>query len=267
MMLGKIDVYIRSIERFGAAGAVLTSGQAVTLRFPTGDRHATQVTPHDQLVVLVREVAPPTALDQLDKNRPARFELDSGVQRYQISVAPRPGAWQVIIEPATAVAPPAATHASGSYPQQVPVGSAPKAAPPRTSSSTSPPVVARTSAPQTIVNEDESEMSIERGQYDAAPPAEPTSSGSALLDLLTSQARGAQASDLYLAAGSAAFMRVGGQLSAMTSRSSIDGDLLSRELGVVAPPEAREAWMDRGTAMFTYGDGLGRIRVTLTRDH
>ena len=30
-----IDVYLRSIERFGAAGAILTSGQAVTLRFPT----------------------------------------------------------------------------------------------------------------------------------------------------------------------------------------------------------------------------------------
>ena len=43
--MARIDVYLRSIERFGAAGAVLTSGQAVTLRFPTGDRHATQVTP------------------------------------------------------------------------------------------------------------------------------------------------------------------------------------------------------------------------------
>ena len=50
--MSKLDVYLRSIERFGASGAVLTSGQAVTMRFPTGDRHATQVTPHDQVVRL-----------------------------------------------------------------------------------------------------------------------------------------------------------------------------------------------------------------------
>ena len=55
--MARIDVYLRSIERFGAAGAILTSGQAVTLRFPTGDRHATQVTHHDALVALVREIA------------------------------------------------------------------------------------------------------------------------------------------------------------------------------------------------------------------
>src|SRR5579862_7024302 len=100
----KIDVYLRSIERFGAAGAVLTSGQSVTLKFPTGDRHATQVTPHDQLVVLVREVATPAALDQIDKNRPAKFDFDSNGTRYSLSVAPKPGAWQVAIEPATAAA-------------------------------------------------------------------------------------------------------------------------------------------------------------------
>ena len=122
--MGRIDVYLRSIERFGAAGAVLTSGQAVMLRFPTGDRHATQVTPHDQLVALVRECAPPPALDAIDKNRPTRFEIDSNAIRYAISVAPRPGAWQVTIEPAAQGTP--------SQQMQVPtpaMGSAPKGTP------------------------------------------------------------------------------------------------------------------------------------------
>ena len=75
--MAKIDVYLRSIERFGAAGAVLTSGQAVTLKFPQGDRNATQITPHDQLVALAREVAPPAALAQIDSNRPAKFDFAS----------------------------------------------------------------------------------------------------------------------------------------------------------------------------------------------
>src|SRR5277367_5924261 len=100
--MAKIDVYLRSIERFGAAGALLSSGQAVTMRFPTGDRHATQVTQHDQLVAIVREVASPAALDQLDKQRAVRFEVDSGGTRYALAVQPKPGAWQVAIEPAAA---------------------------------------------------------------------------------------------------------------------------------------------------------------------
>ncbi len=267
--MGRIDVYLRSIERFGAAGAVLTSGQAVMLRFPTGDRHATQVTPHDQLVALIREVAPPPALDQIDKNRPARFEIDSGAVRYAISVAPRPGAWQVTIEPALA------GSASPSQVMQVAtpaIGSAPKSSPRPSAqmSSTMPPQMRSNGSVSAVAPvpaaEEENDMYIERGQYDA-PTGTPKSSGSALLDLLTSQARAANASDLILTAGSAAFMRVNGQLTATNARSAIDGDLLSRELGVVAPPEARSAWMDKGTAMFTYGDGLGRVRVTLTRDH
>src|SRR5215510_3760989 len=96
----KLDVYLRSIKQLGARGAVLTSGQAVTLRFPTGDRHATQITSHDQLVVLIREVAPPGALEQIDRSRPAKFEVDGNGARWAISVAPRPGSWQVSIDPA-----------------------------------------------------------------------------------------------------------------------------------------------------------------------
>jgi twitching motility protein PilT len=287
--MGKIDVYIRSIEKFGAAGAILTSGQAVTLRFPTGDRHATQVTPHDQLVMLVREVAPATVMSQVDANRPARFELDSAGARYQISVRPGANAWQVFIEPATiqpqmpSMPPmPSATPPSGinfNPPTTPPVGSQPKPAPVRSTNqfgSVSPnnppsspgiqPGSIRSSASQpAIAPNDEPEMYIERGQYEA--PSQGTSSGSALLDLLTSQARAAAATDVYLAAGAPAFMRVNGQLVATQSRSAIDADLLSRELGVIAPPHDRETWLSRGQAMFTYSDGLGRIRVTLTRDH
>jgi len=281
--VGKIDVYIRSIERFGAAGAILSSGQAVTLRFPTGDRHATQVTPHDQLVTLVREVAPPAALSNIDNHRPARFEIDAGAARYQISVAPKPGAWQVLIEPATVAPPPALGSSNFNPPTQPPIaqphGSGPKQAPVRSTGSfgtVQPPsspgiTMARSSstmqsAVQPIINPDESEMYIERGQYDPGAGASDTS-GSALLDLLTQQARSAGASDVYLSAGAAAYMRVGGQLVATSSRSVIDADLLARELGVVAPAETREQWHQHGTAMFTYGDGLGRVRVTLTRDH
>jgi twitching motility protein PilT len=227
----RIDVYFRSIERFGATGAILSSGQSIMLRFPTGDRHATQVTAHDQLVLMVREVAPPAALDDIDRSKPARFEMDSQGHRYAISVVPRTGAWQVSIEPAAS----APTTAAA-------------------------PAPARTQSKSGMTD-----MTIERGQYDPAPAAKATS-GSAMLDKLVGAARTARASDIYLATGAAAFVRVGGKLTASTERAPIDGDQLSRELGVVAPPAARAAWADRGCAVFAYGDGVGRIRVTLSRD-
>ena len=107
---------------------------------------------------------------------------------------------------------------------------------------------------------------IERGQYEA-PKGVQTSSGSALLDLLTANARAENASDVYLIAGHAPYMKVNGQLMSTTVRSAIDGDVLAREIGIVAPAEVRAAWVERGISGFTYGDGIGRVRVRLTRDH
>jgi twitching motility protein PilT len=120
--------------------------------------------------------------------------------------------------------------------------------------------------PTTAAAPEQAEMAIERGQY-GAPAVGITTGGSALLDQLTAGARAAYASDVYLSAGSPAFQRIGGELAATVDRSPIDGDALARELGVIAPNEARSAWAERGLAVFTYGDGAGRVRVTLTRDH
>jgi twitching motility protein PilT len=120
---------------------------------------------------------------------------------------------------------------------------------------------------QTPVPVADPEMAIERGQYGAQTQVIPTTSGSMLLDHLTLGARGAHASDIYLSAGSPAFQRIGNELAATADRIPIDADTLSRELGLVAPQDARTAWAERGLATFAYGDGNGRVRVTLTRDH
>jgi twitching motility protein PilT len=250
--MSRLDVYLRSIRQLGALGAVLTSGQAVTLRFPTGDRHATQITAHDQLVSLVREIAPPAVLDQIDRGRSASFELEASGGRWSVQVAPRPGAWHVAIDP---------IELSASSPASVsgPVPAAPPPGPP----------VRPTPRPATVApgTGEASEMAIERGQYVAPAGGHTTSGGSALLDHLTGGGRAAYATDIYLNAGSPAFQRVGGELAATADRAPIDGDTLARELGQVAPNEARSAWAERGLAVFAYGDGAGRVRVTLTRDH
>ncbi|MFT3693180.1 MAG: ATPase, T2SS/T4P/T4SS family [Kofleriaceae bacterium] len=236
--MARIDVYLRSIERFGATGAILTSGGAITLKFPAGDRNATQVVPHDQLVQMVREVAPPQALDAIDAGRPARFEYESQV-RYTLSVTPRPNAWQCVID-------------------------GPSGAPQPVAAAPSQPVRRAQSQPVAATED----FGIERGQYDdgASSVAAPTASGSAFLDGLTHAARGQRASDIFLGTGAPPLVRANGTISA-PSPGALDQETISRELGLVAPQEARATWSEHGTGTFTYGDGMGRVRVTLTRDH
>src|ERR1700710_2716355 len=186
--MAKIDPYLRSIEKFGAAGAVLTSGQPITLKFPAGDRNATQVVGHDQLVQMVREIAPPQALDQIDAGRPARFEYESNGARYLVAVAPKPGIGQVVIDGAGAAAP----------------------APPP-------------AAPRSL---DAGDLAIERGQYagDGAATATPAGSGSAVLDAITQAARGARASDVVIATGAAPLVRANGKLEALADRGVLDAE-------------------------------------------
>ena len=65
--MARIDAYLRSLERFGAKAIVLKSGQHVTLRFDSGDRHATQTTSHEQIVDLVKEILPASARESISK--------------------------------------------------------------------------------------------------------------------------------------------------------------------------------------------------------
>jgi twitching motility protein PilT len=239
--MARIDVYLRSIERFGAAGAVLTSGQAVTLKFPTGDRHATQVTHHDALVALIREIAPPIALDMIDRQQQSSFDIDNNGTSYTLTITPRPNLWQVVIEPADAAA----------------------AAPP-------PPAAQAPQRParaQTEVSPPSENMPIERGQYQYDDRPSPTTSGSYVLDQLTQAARQGRASDVLLATGAAPAMRVGDGLQPLGDRATLDHETISREIGIVAPADVRAKWTETGLAMFTYGDGIGRVRATLTWDH
>ncbi|MEZ4362295.1 MAG: ATPase, T2SS/T4P/T4SS family [Kofleriaceae bacterium] len=242
--MSKIDPYLRSIGRFGATGALLVSGQSITLRFPTGDRHATQVTPHELLVVMLREVAPPSAWANLEANRRARFELESGDGRFAIDVTPRAGSWQVAIEVQGAGAPPA---------------SAPPVAPTTGERSGR---IAAPAAPERVVEAADT-LSIERTPYDDA--GGDAGSGSAWLDQLRATALALGASELLLSTGAPAMARVRGAWQPLQGRP-LDGDALARELGVMAPPAARASWAERGEGTFAFADARGRLRVHLARD-
>jgi twitching motility protein PilT len=260
----KIDAYLRSIERFGATGARLVSGQSITLHFPTGDRHATQVTPHELLVVMLREVAPPAAWASLESSRRARFELDSGGARFAVDVLPRPGSWQVALEVLA----------------QAPAGGDLGAAAPRSEDDGAAAAVAALGDGAARGGAGLSEraadlatsVAIERSQYDAPSgegdrgPAGGGVLGDQLLGQLLGWARKRGASDLIVAAGVAPVARVQGVWQPVEPQRVLDGDVLSRELGVLAPAAARAGWSERGAGTFAFSDPGGRVRVQLGRD-
>lgn len=266
----KIDAYLRSIERFGASGALLASGQSITLRFPTGDRHATQVTPHELLVAMIREVAPAAAWGSLDAGKPASFELDSGGNRFSIAATPHPGAWQVAIEvlPASGAGEEASASAGASSTSATrgePAGRGGRGRGGERGERG-----AELDRMGERVDELAASLAIERTPYDDAPggvtAAAGAGSGSLLIDQLLGWARGRKASDLVLAAGAPAQARIDGRWVIAEDQAPIDGELLARELGVLAPAAARTAWLERGEACFGADEAGGRLRVQLGRD-
>jgi twitching motility protein PilT len=248
----KIDAYLRSIERFGATGALLISGQSVTLRFPTGDRHATQVTPHELLVAMIREVAPASAWAAVETQRHTRFELDSGGHRFAIAVSVQPGSWNVAIDVAAAGAVPSSDSGAGG-----PGRAADISAKGRGGAAT---------LDSGRVAEMSASLSIERTPYDDAGAATASGSGSLLLDQLLGWAQARDASDLVLASGAPAVARIDGMWTTAGPSQVIDGDVLARELGVMAPAVARASWSERGEGVFAVGEASGRLRVSLGRD-
>jgi twitching motility protein PilT len=62
-------------------------------------------------------------------------------------------------------------------------------------------------------------------------------------------------------------LRVSDGLQPVGDRAALHHETISREIGIVAPADARGKWTETGLAMFTYGDGIGRVRATLTWDH
>jgi len=232
--MARIDAYLRSLERFGAQAAILMSDQSVTLRFATGDRHATQVTPHDQLVAMVREVAPPAALDLVDRGRPARFDVTGAGGTFAVAVMPRGNQWVVQIE-ANAPQPVAAAPAAGA---QV---------------ATPDPVAVAPSGPAV------EEMTIERTAHEVAPGA-----AASWLDDVIRAARLAGATDLHLSAGARPMARIAGDLGVLPERTAIDGEALERELESAMPGIADRA--ADAPPMVHVVAGIARCRVRLFHD-
>ena len=235
--MARLTYYVKSLEKFGAQAAVLASNQSVTLRFPTGDRHASQQTTHAQLLQMLQEVAPRDLMQRLESGQPARFAVEDDGLHYQVTVQLASGGVSILLEPGRAAPPPA------------------KPAPP-------PSEAAPVEAPVETAAVDE--MPIERTRYEAIADTAGTSS---FLDALLLHMKKVGASDLHLSTGQPPMLRLHGDMTAIAGRPPLEADMLMRELMAIAPPANRAEFEERNDTDFAYAlPKVSRFRVNVFRD-
>ena len=248
------------MQRFGARGLVLMSDSHIVLRFPSGERHATQSTPHAQLMELVYEVATGDARQKLDhiETDPLKFDYSFEGNPYEITVEARGGMWRVSVEPSTNTAgkPVAKTPAA--------VASSAKLA--------APPVV---STPSAASAPGAASPSAERSPPSVQPPAaaapprskrRPTKPTGRWIDEMLVEMIDRDASDLHLSSGCAPYFRIHGDMTA-TSRDVMSADFLLENLMEIAPETNREEFAATNDTDFAYNiEGLSRFRVNVFMD-
>ncbi len=234
-MSSRIAYYFQSLEKFGASAVVLQSNQSVVLRFPTGDRHASQQTPHQLVVAMVQEVAPQGLMGRLENGAPQRFEVDHEGKRFAITVQLSGGGLAVQIEAATAAPPPPLVRPA-TMPAPAPVEAAAPAY---------------------------EELPIERTSYEVAEIV----GQSNFLDALLRQMKTAGASDLHLSSAVPPMLRLHGDMVPVANRPVLEADQLLRELMAIAPDNNKREFEERNDTDFAYAlPGVSRFRVNVFRD-
>ena len=243
--MAQIDALLQSLTKFGAQGALLSSGDKVQLIFPTGKRYASQTTPHAALVALVEEIVPPgttlnrnggTTFVYQHNGSPVTIRVDAGITTWKVSIEPKaPEAGD-----ATMPAAPSATAGAASAPP----GSAPAAASPSSAAPAAPPPPPP--APRPRYTNVQTDSAIEK----------------LLLRVLE-----LGASDLHLASGSHPAARLHGSIQMLTEFPPFTEDELLARLYEITPPRNREEFERRNDTDFAHSiPGVSRFRANLFRD-
>ncbi len=96
----RIDYYAQHLMRHNAREVELRSGKPVRFVFPTGDRSSRDPIDHREIETLVREAAPPAAIESLQRDRVAAFKYASAGVRLEVKVEERADAeWRVVLIP------------------------------------------------------------------------------------------------------------------------------------------------------------------------
>jgi len=178
----RIDAFLKTIRKLGAAGMTLQSDENIVLHFPDGDRHAVQKTAHADLADIVNEVAPPDVQAALYMEQPGQFSHEHDGASYQIEAQSQGGRLIVRLQPAAARPPVApqpldpAQHASQRQQRPGAAGLAPPAPPPAGIPPADPDAGAAGGTPQ-LADEDQDFRSLVEGNTWEDPAAGVSAAG------------------------------------------------------------------------------------------
>jgi twitching motility protein PilT len=277
--VAKIDLYLNSIARFGATAAVLSSGGNVTLRFPAGDRFASQTTTHADLVAMIEEILPKGA--PLPRAAKQKYPYSFNGKPFAIKVeVMAPNQWRVTLAPGEVGPGTTAPGERGEAPESTPPPMAPNAGPPgistgvgeemaieRTSYESVPAKPAKPSAaarpaaaPAAAARRPEPEP-----EPSAAPPA--TATGNTVVEKLLIRMKELGASDLHLSSGMPPLIRLHGEMQPIPGHAPFGAEDLLRQLYEITPPKNRKEFEERNDTDFAHAiPGVSRFRANMFRD-
>jgi twitching motility protein PilT len=223
----RIDLYLNSIVRFGAQAAVLSSNGNVTLKFPAGDKFASQTTSHADVVALVEEILPPRTDGHLKPGGKSVFAYSFNGKPFTVKVeAVSASQWRVTLEPGAQAGPP--------------------------------PVADDMQIERTAYEAPKAAAAVE------APLAGPT--GDTAIERLLIEMKRLGASDLHLATGSPPYIRLHGEIKPLGT-APLTAETLLAQLMDVTPAKNRKEFEERNDTDFAHAiPGVSRFRVNLYRD-
>jgi twitching motility protein PilT len=260
--------------------AALVSNRADAIRLSDGEiahiikggaPHPLTRTPlaEGQLLLLLREMAPPDLGSQLGGAEPVEFAYSNGEGSFLARVRRDNGVLQAVVSPRAEVpvpapAPPATSNGNGHHPngESAVAGNGARHNGDR---SPAPPRMAERVAAESAYEEPVAERPSPRGQ-NLRPPVD-QAARSQVEDLLRQLVQDS-GSDLHLRVGEPPILRVHGELKRLEQLPRLTAELLESMLTSIMPDRNFIEFRDSNDSDFAHEiDGVARFRANAFRDH
>jgi twitching motility protein PilT len=259
------------MERFKASGLALSSGGNVILKFPAGDRQATQTTTHAQIMDMVGEIAPTGTMPDLMGGKVSTFRYQGSHSFFDITVTPNGDTWNVRVVPATANSPAPAAEPALEI-ERTSYGSVGSSATP----------AAKRPATTDDMGIGHNKVPVARAVTPAPPEDAPAPAASSprvasaavvdrqssdWIDQILRRMMEAGASDVHLSSDAFPYWRIDGEIETIPSEELLEPSFLEKRIMSITPDDNREEFARRNDTDFAYEvKGLSRFRVNVFRD-
>jgi twitching motility protein PilT len=276
--VAQLDRFLSVMVANGADSIHLTEREVATLQKDGAPRPITkQPLTAQQLLLLLREIAPPDAAQQLAAGASTSFLYANTEGQFAVAASHADGRWHASIGLGDAImeAAPAAEAVQSEAPENDVVTAAPDqngaaghAAPGGPSANGGSPNGARHSGRSVQIDEPAPAAPRRESRPVAAQSAEERAANAlAMMDGLLRVLVEKKASDLHLRCGESPLMRIDGEIVRLEGYDIIENDLMEAMLRAIMPGRSRQEYADTNDTDFAYElEGLARFRCNALRE-